>query len=217
MKNFVKGWPGRLSSVRRRWSVSTSFVRWGAPRWHLRRVVAVWRLSPARRGSWWLRAGVASRVRVREVAGPKSRCPGSGRPRWTSESPPNALPGLPALVPGWRRRRRAGGRPRRRAGGAGSASLPSRSWTAAACGGSKRGPQCRCGAGPCRPCKAGGSACGYPRGTGGGGRARRWRHRSGRSRPGRQNGYGRGTGRCLPRQPGSGQRRRADPVDVHQV
>jgi hypothetical protein len=38
-------------------------------------------------------AGVASWVRVREVAGPKCRCPGEGRPRWTTESPRSALPG----------------------------------------------------------------------------------------------------------------------------
>ena len=32
MKGFVKCAVPGLSSVRRRWSVSTSFVRWGAPR-----------------------------------------------------------------------------------------------------------------------------------------------------------------------------------------
>ena len=32
MKGFVKGMAPPLSMVRRRWSVSTSFVRWGAPR-----------------------------------------------------------------------------------------------------------------------------------------------------------------------------------------
>src|SRR5450755_412075 len=105
---------------------------------------------PGPGGSWRARPGVASRVRVREVAGPKSRCPGSGRPRWISESSPSALPCPPDLVlllAVRRRRRRAGGRPRRTGAGAGTAWPPWRSWTAAACAGSRPGRGCRGGAG----------------------------------------------------------------------
>ena len=38
-------------------------------------------------------AVVASGLRVREVADPKCRCAGVGRPRWILESPRSALPG----------------------------------------------------------------------------------------------------------------------------
>jgi len=72
--------------VRRRWSVSTSFVQWGAARWHLGCAAAGWQLP----GPWPAVQGgqaVASSVRVREVADPKCRCPGTGRPRWISETP----------------------------------------------------------------------------------------------------------------------------------
>ena len=53
------------------------------------------------RGPWAVaRAGaaVASVVRVRKVADPKCRCPGTGRPRWMTETPRGALPG--SRVPG---------------------------------------------------------------------------------------------------------------------
>ena len=48
----------------------------------------VWRCA-----SGWAGSVVASRVRVREVADPKCRCAGAGRPRWILESPRSALPG----------------------------------------------------------------------------------------------------------------------------
>jgi hypothetical protein len=38
----------------------------------------------------WRVSGLAWRVRVREVAGPKCRCPGAGRPRWIEQSPRGA-------------------------------------------------------------------------------------------------------------------------------
>ena len=47
-------------------------------------------------------AGVASEVRVREVADPKCRCPGTGRPRRIEETPRGALPG--SLLPDRERR-----------------------------------------------------------------------------------------------------------------
>jgi hypothetical protein len=67
--------------VRRRLSASTSFVRWGAETSSL--LVRVSTLTPPTRrrgmapvpGAWGFLAGtggVASRVRAREVAGPKS-------------------------------------------------------------------------------------------------------------------------------------------------
>ena len=153
--------------------------------------------------------GVASRVRVREVAGPKSRRPGSGRPRWILESSPSALPGLlsPLLVPGWRRRRRAGGRRRRTGAGAGSAWLPSGSSRRRACAGSRPGRGCRCAAGDAghvqhvvQPAVPGaGQAVADVLAAG--------RHRSARCRPGRQSGCGQGTGPRLPQRPGPGRRR----------
>ena len=42
-------------------------------------------------------AVVASVLRVREVADPKCRWAGAGRPRWIVESPRSALPGSPCL------------------------------------------------------------------------------------------------------------------------
>src|SRR5680860_1317641 len=39
--------------------------------------------------------GVASDLRVREVADPKCRCAGAGRPRWILETPRSALPDPP--------------------------------------------------------------------------------------------------------------------------
>src|SRR5674476_761782 len=48
----------------------------------------MWRLSPNRRSSEAAPGWVAWRVRVRAVAYPKSRCPGSGRSRWSQEPPP---------------------------------------------------------------------------------------------------------------------------------
>jgi hypothetical protein len=83
-------------------------------------------------------------VRVREVAGPKCRCPGEGRPRWMTETPRGALPAPLAWVAGAaRRRRRAGGRPRRTGASAGGASLPWRSCRRRACAGSRHGLGCR--------------------------------------------------------------------------
>ena len=59
-----------------------------------------------RGASGLLAVGVASGVRVREVADPKCRCPGEGRPRWMIEPPRSALPGRSGAVRpgGWRRR-----------------------------------------------------------------------------------------------------------------
>jgi len=45
------------------------------------------------RSSGWAEAVVASVSRVREVADPKCRCAGAGRPRWILETPRSALPG----------------------------------------------------------------------------------------------------------------------------
>ena len=45
-----------------------------------------------RRGSHAAWCRVASGVRVREVADPKCRCAGVGRPRWILETPRSALP-----------------------------------------------------------------------------------------------------------------------------
>ena len=47
------------------------------------------------------RFGVASSPRVREVADPKCRCAGAGRPRWIDETPRSALPD-PCPGRGWR-------------------------------------------------------------------------------------------------------------------
>ena len=49
--------------------------------------------SLAGRSSRWARPVVASELRVREVADPKCRCAGAGRPRWTRETLRSALPG----------------------------------------------------------------------------------------------------------------------------
>jgi hypothetical protein len=50
-------------------------------------------------GSFWLvRSGVASVLRVREVADPKCRCAGAGRPRWILETPRSALPDPPQAL-----------------------------------------------------------------------------------------------------------------------
>src|SRR5665648_206214 len=46
-----------------------------------------------RRGSHAAWCRVALGVRVREVADPKCRCAGVGRPRWILETPRSALPG----------------------------------------------------------------------------------------------------------------------------
>ena len=55
-------------------------------------------------------SGVASVLRVREVADPKCRCAGAGRPRWILETPRSALPGPFRVPPGvLRGRRRPGG------------------------------------------------------------------------------------------------------------
>jgi hypothetical protein len=94
---------------------------------------------------------VASGVRVREVADPKCRCPGTGRPRWMSQTPRGALPG--SLAPGRGRRRRAAGRRRRTGGGAGSAWLRSGFSRRRVSAGSRRGRGCRCGAGRFRRCR----------------------------------------------------------------
>lgn len=67
------------------------------------------------------RAGVASLVRVREVADPKCRCAGASRPRWTEVSPRGALPD-PRSRP-CRRRHAASGTARRRSLSSGSTSL----------------------------------------------------------------------------------------------
>ncbi len=155
MRGSVKGMALALLRVRLRWSVSTSFVRLGAPRRHLGRAAGEQRL----RGPWAVAlavVAVASGMRVREVADPKGRCPGTGRPRWIEETPRGALPG--SLVPDRQRRRPAAGRPRRTGAGAGSASLPSRSCLRRACAGSRPGPRCRSGAGQSRPYRGRGRA-----------------------------------------------------------
>jgi hypothetical protein len=99
MRGSVKGMARRCLRVRRRRSVSTSFVRLDAPRRHLGRAAGWQRL----RGPWavtlaWV--AVASGVRVREVADPKCRCPGTGRPRWMTKTPRGALPGSRFLAAG---------------------------------------------------------------------------------------------------------------------
>ena len=77
----------------------------------VRRLVVAWSFG-------LVRVGVAWGVRVREVAYPKCRCAGVGRPRWIVESPRSALPGPHRH--GWLvstarrgRRRRVVGRSRR--------------------------------------------------------------------------------------------------------
>src|SRR4051794_14627615 len=62
------------------------------------------------RSSGLVAPGVASTLWVREVADPKCRCAGVGRPRWILETPRSALPD-PHLLLG-QRRRAAGGRSR---------------------------------------------------------------------------------------------------------
>jgi len=89
---------------------------------------------------------------------PETRCPGSGRSRWMTESPPSALPG-PYFAAAARalRRQRAGGRPRRTGDVSGIATLPRMSCPRHACVGGRCALRCRCGAGRCRPCTARGS------------------------------------------------------------
>jgi hypothetical protein len=147
MRGSVKGMARRCLRVRRRRSVSTSFVRLDAPRRHLGRAAGWQRL----RGPWavtlaWV--AVASGVRVREVADPKCRCPGTGRPRWMTKTPRGALPG--SRFPGSGSRLRAAGRRHRTGAAAGSASLPWGSSWRRACAGSSRGLQCRGAAGRSR-------------------------------------------------------------------
>lgn len=72
-------------------SPSRSFVRRGAPSCRLRRV-GPWAGEPSPGGGRTGRGPVASGVQVREVADPKCRCAGVGRPRWILETPRSALP-----------------------------------------------------------------------------------------------------------------------------
>ena len=99
-------------------------------------------------------AVVASVLRVREVADPKGRCAGAGRPRWILETPRSALPG-PCQLLG--RRRGVAGRSRRRSCVRGSASPPSVSCRRRACSGSRHGLRCRVGSGSSRRC----GSCGH--------------------------------------------------------
>jgi hypothetical protein len=46
------------------------------------------------------RRGVASFARVREVADPKCRCAGVGRPRWIEESPRSLITDVEAFIGG---------------------------------------------------------------------------------------------------------------------
>jgi hypothetical protein len=59
--------------VRRRWPASTSFVRWALPAGTSGAPGGVGRLCGPLGGVAQLVAGVGSRIRAREVAGPKCR------------------------------------------------------------------------------------------------------------------------------------------------
>jgi hypothetical protein len=127
---------GKPWMVRQCSSVSTSFVRWGRSAVTPPTRRRGGRLFPEPGAGRWRGGRLTSQGRVRAVADPKGRCPGSGRPRWIAESPPSALPNPPdrsSACPR-RRQRSAACRPRRTGVVSHSALPPSRSGSAGTAG-----------------------------------------------------------------------------------